>query len=156
MISLCHLQHSFSTKFYITYYYNGPTNDDDDGLTLFSNATKWIRKNLPGVSVSGGVSNVSFSFRGNNKVREAMHSSFLYHAIKHGMNMGIVNPTMLEVYDDIPKDLLEYVEDVLLNRRDDATERLLDFAETVSNTIDKEEKIVEWRAFNLQERISHW
>jgi len=121
----------------------------------FFNATKWIRKNLPGASVSGGVSNVSFSFRGNNKVREAMHSSFLYHAIKHGMNMGIVNPTMLEVYDDIPKDLLEYVEDVLLNRRDDATERLLDFAETVSNTIDKEEKIVEWRAFNLQERISH-
>ena len=121
----------------------------------FFNATKWIRKNLHGASVSGGVSNVSFSFRGNNKVREAMHSSFLYHAIKHGMNMGIVNPTMLEVYDDIPKDLLEYVEDVLLNRRDDATERLLDFAETVSNTIDKEEKIVEWRAFNLQERISH-
>jgi len=121
----------------------------------FFNATKWIRKNLHGASVSGGVSNVSFSFRGNNKVREAMHSSFLYHAVKHGMNMGIVNPTMLEVYDDIPKDLLEYVEDVLLNRRDDATERLLDFAETVSNNIDKEEKIVEWRAFNLQERISH-
>ena len=121
----------------------------------FFNATKWIRKNLPGASVSGGVSNVSFSFRGNNKVREAMHSSFLYHAVKHGMNMGIVNPTMLEIYDDIPKDLLEYVEDVLLNRRDDATERLLDFAETVSNNIDKEEKIVEWRSFNLQERISH-
>ena len=121
----------------------------------FFNATKWIRKNLHGASVSGGVSNVSFSFRGNNKVREAMHSSFLYHAVKHGMNMGIVNPTMLEVYDDIPKDLLEYVEDVILNRRDDATERLLDFAETVSNNIDNEEKIVEWRAFNLQERISH-
>jgi len=121
----------------------------------FFNATKWIRKNLHGASVSGGVSNVSFSFRGNNKVREAMHSSFLYHAVKHGMNMGIVNPTMLEVYDDIPKDLLEHVEDVLLNRRDDATERLLDFAETVSNNIDNEEKIVEWRAFNLQERISH-
>ena len=121
----------------------------------FFNATKWIRKNLHGASVSGGVSNVSFSFRGNNKVREAMHSSFLYHAVKHGMNMGIVNPTMLEVYDDIPKDLLEHVEDVLLNRRDDATERLLDFAETVSNSIDKEEKIVEWRALNLQERISH-
>ena len=121
----------------------------------FFNATKWIRKNLHGASVSGGVSNVSFSFRGNNKVREAMHSSFLYHAVKHGMNMGIVNPTMLEIYDDIPKDLLEYVEDVLLNRRDDATERLLDFAETVSNNIDKEEKIIEWRSFNLQERISH-
>ena len=99
----------------------------------FFNATKWIRKNLHGASVSGGVSNVSFSFRGNNTVREAMHSSFLYHAIKHGMNMGIVNPTMLEIYDDIPKDLLKHVEDVLLNRRDDATERLLDFAQTVSN-----------------------
>ena len=111
----------------------------------FFNATKWIRKNLHGASVSGGVSNVSFSFRGNNKVREAMHSSFLYHAVKHGMNMGIVNPTMLEVYDDIPKDLLEHVEDVLLNRRDDATERLLDFAETVSNDNNKEKEIIEWR-----------
>ena len=121
----------------------------------FFNATKWIRKNLPGASVSGGVSNVSFSFRGNNKVREAMHSSFLYHAVKHGMNMGIVNPTMLEIYDDIPKDLLNHVEDVLLNRRDDATERLLDFAETVSNDKQKEEKIIEWRGFDLQERISH-
>ena len=121
----------------------------------FFNATKWIRKNLQGASVSGGVSNVSFSFRGNNTVREAMHSSFLYHGIKHGMNMGIVNPTMLEVYDEIPKVLLEYVEDVLLNRRDDATERLLDFAETVSNKNKKEEKIVEWRGLNLQERINH-
>ena len=121
----------------------------------FFNATKWIRKNLHGASVSGGVSNVSFSFRGNNTVREAMHSSFLYHAIKHGMNMGIVNPTMLEIYDDIPKDLLKHVEDVLLNRRDDATERLLDFAETVSNDKQKEEKIIEWRGFDLQERISH-
>ena len=121
----------------------------------FFNATKWIRKNLHGASVSGGVSNVSFSFRGNNTVREAMHSSFLYHAVKHGMNMGIVNPTMLEIYDDIPKDLLNHVEDVLLNRRDDATERLLDFAETVSNDKQKEEKIIEWRGFDLQERISH-
>ena len=111
----------------------------------FFNATKWIRKNLPYASVSGGVSNVSFSFRGNNTVREAMHSSFLYHGIKHGMNMGIVNPTMLEIYDNIPKDLLEYVEDVLLNRRNDATERLLDFAETVSKKDVKDEKIVEWR-----------
>jgi len=109
----------------------------------FFQATNWIRKNLHGASVSGGVSNVSFSFRGNNKVREAMHSSFLYHAIKNGMNMGIVNPNMLEVYDDIPKDLLEYVEDVLLNRRDDATERLLDFAETVSNDNKKDRKIIE-------------
>ena len=121
----------------------------------FFNATKWIRKNLPHASVSGGVSNVSFSFRGNNTVREAMHSSFLYHGIKHGMNMGIVNPTMLEIYDNIPKDLLEYVEDVLLNRRDDATERLLDFAETVSKKDNKEEKILEWRSFDLQERINH-
>ncbi len=121
----------------------------------FFNATKWIRKNLPYASVSGGVSNVSFSFRGNNTVREAMHSSFLYHGIKHGMNMGIVNPTMLEIYDNIPKDLLEHVEDVLLNRRDDATERLLDFAETVSKKDDKEEKIVEWRSFDLQDRINH-
>ena len=121
----------------------------------FFNATKWIRNNLKGASVSGGVSNVSFSFRGNNAVREAMHSSFLYHGIKNGMNMGIVNPTMLEIYDEIPKDLLEYVEDVLLNRREDATERLLNFAETVSNENKKEEKIVEWRALKLQERINH-
>ena len=104
----------------------------------FFNATKWIRSNLPYASVSGGVSNVSFSFRGNNKVREAMHSAFLYHAINNGMNMGIVNPNMLEIYDEIPKDLLEYVEDVLLDRRDDATERLLEFAETVTG--DKKDK----------------
>ncbi|MBL7876818.1 MAG: dihydropteroate synthase, partial [Cyclobacteriaceae bacterium] len=97
----------------------------------FFRAAKWIRTNLPHAHVSGGVSNVSFSFRGNQKVREAMHSAFLYHAIKEGMDMGIVNPTMLEVYDEIPKDLLERVEDVLLNRREDATERLLEFAETV-------------------------
>src|SRR5688572_27090372 len=97
----------------------------------FFRATKWIKENLPHAHVSGGVSNVSFSFRGNNPVREAMHSAFLYHAIKNGMDMGIVNPSMLEVYDDIPKDLLERVEDVLLDRREDATERLLVFAETV-------------------------
>ena len=94
----------------------------------FIEATRWVRQNLPYVSVSGGVSNVSFSFRGNDAVREAMHSVFLYHAIKAGMNMGIVNPTMLEVYDEIPKDLLELVEDVILDRRDDATERLLDYS----------------------------
>ena len=97
----------------------------------FIEATRWVRQNLPYVSVSGGVSNVSFSFRGNDAVREAMHSVFLYHAIKAGMNMGIVNPTMLEVYDEIPKDLLELVEDVILDRRDDATERLLDYSEKV-------------------------
>ena len=119
-------------------------------------ATKWIRTNLPYASVSGGVSNVSFSFRGNNTVREAMHSAFLYHAINHGMNMGIVNPNMLEIYDEIPKDLLEHVEDVLLDRRDDATERLLDFAESVIG--EKKEKKTsknEWRNLELQERISY-
>lgn len=87
----------------------------------FFDTTQWIRENLPHANVSGGVSNVSFSFRGNNTVREAMHASFLYHAIQHGMNMGIVNPTLLEVYDQVPKELMEYVEDVLLDRRDDAT-----------------------------------
>ncbi len=121
----------------------------------FIEATRWVRKNLPNCSVSGGVSNVSFSFRGNNGVREAMHSVFLYHAIQAGMNMGIVNPSMLEVYDDIPKDLLEHVEDVILNRRDDATERLLDFAETVKGT--KKEKVIDlsWREGSIQDRITH-
>jgi len=122
----------------------------------FFNATKWIKKNLPHVSVSGGVSNVSFSFRGNNVVREAMHSAFLFHAFQHGMNMGIVNPAMLEVYDSIPKDLLEHVEDVLLDRREDATERLLAFAEQVKG-IKKEDKtkLQEWRKLDLQKRITH-
>ncbi len=121
----------------------------------FIEATKWVRENLENVSVSGGVSNVSFSFRGNNVVREAMHSVFLYYAIQNGMNMGIVNPAMLEVYDDIPKDLLEHVEDVILDRRDDATERLLDFAETVKGS--KKEKIVDltWREGSVQDRITH-
>jgi 5-methyltetrahydrofolate--homocysteine methyltransferase len=120
----------------------------------FIEATRWVRENLPHVSVSGGVSNVSFSFRGNDPVREAMHSVFLYHAIKAGMNMGIVNPSLLEVYDDIPKDLLEYVEDVMLDRRDDATERLLDFAETVKGN-SKESKVdLSWRAEPLQNRIT--
>ena len=119
-------------------------------------ATKWIRENLPYANVSGGVSNVSFSFRGNNAVREAMHSAFLFHAIQHGMNMGIVNPSLLEVYDEIPKDLLEYVEDVLLDRREDATERLLDFAESVKGQekSSSQEKNA-WREKALQERISH-
>jgi len=121
----------------------------------YFNATKWIRENLPGAQVSGGVSNVSFSFRGNNRVREAMHSAFLYHAIKHGMNMGIVNPAMLEVYDDIPKDLLEGVEDVLLNRRDDATERLLDLAESVKGEGKKKEKDLSWREVSVNERLSY-
>ncbi|QNK77172.1 methionine synthase [Winogradskyella sp. PAMC22761] len=122
----------------------------------FFEATKWIRENLPYANVSGGVSNVSFSFRGNNIVREAMHSAFLYHAIKNGMNMGIVNPTMLEIYDEIDKDLLERVEDVLFDKRDDATERLLDFAESLKGQKkEHEEKILEWRSNPLQERITH-
>ncbi|SFD27202.1 methionine synthase [Flavobacterium phragmitis] len=122
----------------------------------FFRGTKWVRENLPHAHISGGVSNVSFSFRGNDTVREAMHSVFLYHAIKNGMTMGIVNPEMLTIYDDIPKDLLEYVEDVILDRRDDATERLLDFAESVKGEAKSDEKTVqEWRFGTVQERITH-
>ena len=121
----------------------------------FIEATKWVRENLPNVSVSGGVSNVSFSFRGNDSVREAMHSVFLYHAIKAGMNMGIVNPTMLEVYDEIPKDLLELVEDVMLDRRDDATERLLEYSERVKSTKKEVVEDLAWRREPLQDRITH-
>ncbi|TQI71708.1 methionine synthase (B12-dependent) [Gramella sp. Hel_I_59] len=121
----------------------------------FIEGTRWVRENLPHCSVSGGVSNVSFSFRGNNPVREAMHSVFLYHAIKAGMNIGIVNPSMLEVYDEIPKELLEHVEDVILDRREDATERLLELAENVVGR-KKENKIdLSWREKPLQERITH-
>ena len=117
----------------------------------FIEATRWVKENLPYVSVSGGVSNISFSFRGNNAVREAMHSVFLYHAIQAGMNIGIVNPTMLQVYDDIPKDLLEHVEDVMLDRRDDATERLLEFAETVKNNKSEKNKVdLSWGEEALQ------
>ncbi|SDM13354.1 methionine synthase [Chryseobacterium taihuense] len=121
----------------------------------FIEATRWVRQNLPYASVSGGVSNVSFSFRGNDTVREAMHSVFLYHAIQAGMNMGIVNPAMLEVYDEINKELLELVEDVILDRREDATERLLDYSEKHKSV--KKEKIedLEWRNHPLQERITH-
>ena len=122
----------------------------------FFRGTKWVRENLPHAHISGGVSNVSFSFRGNDTVREAMHSVFLYHAIKNGMTMGIVNPEMLTIYDDIPKDLLEHVEDVILDRRDDATERLLDFAENVKGDVKNNEKAVqEWRSGTVQERITH-
>ncbi len=122
----------------------------------FFNATKWIRENLPYANVSGGVSNVSFSFRGNSVVREAINSAFLYHAIQHGMNLGIVNPTMLEVYDEIPKELLKHVEDVLFDRHDNATEDLLDFAETVKGTKkDDERKVLEWRNDDLQDRITY-
>ena len=122
----------------------------------FFRATKWIHENLLYVNVSGGVSNISFSFRGNNKVREAMHASFLYHSIRNGLTMGIVNPELLEVYDQVDKELLEYVEDVLLDRRDDATERLLAYAENVkSDQITTEKQVQEWRNGNIQERIIH-
>ena len=121
----------------------------------FFRATKWIRENLQGAHVSGGVSNVSFSFRGNNKVREAMHSAFLYHAIANGMDMGIVNPTMLEVYSDIEPELLTHVEDVLLNRRPDATERLLELAETVKGDGKKKEVDLSWRNVPVKQRLSH-
>ncbi|MEX2477530.1 MAG: methionine synthase [Gracilimonas sp.] len=123
----------------------------------FFNSAKWIRENLPGAHVIGGVSNVSFSFRGNNRVREAIHSAFLYHGIQHGMDMGIVNPTQLEVYDNIPEDLLERVEDVLFDRRGDATERLLEIAEEFkgeSSSI-KQKKDDEWRKKPVEERLSH-
>jgi 5-methyltetrahydrofolate--homocysteine methyltransferase len=122
----------------------------------FFNSTKWIKENLPHAKVSGGVSNVSFSFRGNDHVREAIHGAFLYHAVKAGMDMGIVNPAQLQVYDDIEKKLLEYVEDVLLNRKDDATERLVDYAESLKGiTKDKTEKDEEWRKGTVEERLSY-
>jgi 5-methyltetrahydrofolate--homocysteine methyltransferase len=122
----------------------------------FFEGTKWVRENLPHAHVSGGVSNVSFSFRGNDKVREAIHSAFLYHATQAGMDMGIVNPSMLEVYDDIPKYLLEAVEDVLLNRKDDATERLLDIAESLKGSSKETETVAqEWRSYALEKRIEH-
>ena len=121
----------------------------------FFRATKWIRENLPYAKVSGGVSNVSFSFRGNNTVREAMHASFLYHAIQNGMSMGIVNPTMLEVYEEVDKELMTYIEDVLFDRREDATERLLDFAQTVEGTVKDETKVLEWRNESVAKRLEH-
>ena len=125
----------------------------------FFRATKWIRENLPYAGVSGGVSNVSFSFRGNDKVREAMHSAFLYHAIQNGMTMGIVNPEMLEIYDEIDKTLLEHVEDVLLNRREDATERLLELAESfkgvTNQNSESNKQVLEWRNGSFQERLTH-
>jgi 5-methyltetrahydrofolate--homocysteine methyltransferase len=121
----------------------------------FIDATRWIKQNLPLAKVSGGVSNISFSFRGNNVVREAMHSAFLYHAIKAGMDMGIVNAGMLEVYEQIPKDLLTLVEDVLLNRRPDATERLVEFADTIKSKGKEIVKDEEWRKAPVQQRLSH-
>jgi 5-methyltetrahydrofolate--homocysteine methyltransferase len=121
----------------------------------FIRATKWIKENLPGARVSGGVSNISFSFRGNDRVREAMHSAFLYHAIKAGLDMGIVNAGQLEVYEEIPKDLLELVEDVLLNRRPDSTERLVEFAETIKSKGKVQEKDLEWRNWPVTKRLTH-
>ena len=122
----------------------------------FVEATRLIKEHLPHALVSGGLSNVSFSFRGNNPVREAMHAVFLYHAIQAGMDMGIVNAGQLGIYDEIPKDLLAYIEDVLLNRRDDATDRLVEFAETVKSGGKKEKKVdLEWRKDPVQERLSH-
>ena len=118
-------------------------------------ATRWIKQNLPLAKVSGGVSNLSFSFRGNDIVREAMHSAFLFHSIKAGMDMGIVNAGQLEVYEEIPKDLLERVEDVILNRRADATERLIEFAETIKKKDKVEEKKEDWRNLTVEERLKH-
>ncbi len=126
----------------------------------FIEATRWIKTNLPHAKVSGGVSNISFAFRGNNVVREAMHAAFLYHAIKAGMDMGIVNPSMLEVYEEVDKVLLEHVEDVLLNRRPDATERLVALGESLkqaaAGTKAEDTKVEEaWRGGTIEERLSH-
>ena len=118
-------------------------------------ATRWIKQNLPHASVSGGVSNLSFAFQGNNQVREAMHSVFLYHAIKAGMDMGIVNPGMLQIYDEIPPDLLQLIEDVVLNRHKDATDRLIAFAEKLKEQDKKPEHVDAWRSLSVQERLKH-
>ncbi len=122
----------------------------------FIRATEWIKENLPLAKVSGGLSNISFSFRGNNKVREAMHSAFLYHAIQAGLDMAIVNAGQLEVYEEIPERLRELVEDVLLNRRDDATQRLVDYAEEIKDDkTETKEKTQEWRTKSVEKRIQH-
>ncbi|MBI9071740.1 MAG: methionine synthase [Melioribacteraceae bacterium] len=121
----------------------------------YINAVKWIKENLPHAKISGGVSNVSFSFRGNNTVREAIHSAFLYHAVKNGMDMGIVNAGQLEIYEEIPKELLLRVEDVLLNRREDSTERLIEYAENIKQKDPSEVKVQEWRSEPVEERLKH-
>src|SRR5207237_10207119 len=121
----------------------------------FIEATRWIKANLPLAKVSGSISNISFSFRGNNAVREAMHSAFLYHAIKAGLDMGIVNAGQLAVYEEIPKDLLELVEDVLMNRRPDATERLLAFADSAQTSAKSEFKEDSWRQGSVEDRLKH-
>lgn len=130
--------------------------DDHNNYAVdYLKTTQWIKQNLPYAKVSGGVSNISFSFRGNDTVREAMHAAFLYHAVKAGMDMGIVNAGQLAVYEEIPKDLLELVEDVLLNRKTDATERLINYAESIKKgdkTIAEEE---EWRKLDVEERLKH-
>lgn len=130
-------------------------NEHNNYALDFIRSVKWIKKNLPYAKTSGGISNVSFSFRGNDLVREAMHSVFLYHAIRAGLDMGIVNPGMLQIYDEIPKDLLEKTEDLVLNRRSDATERLLEFAEQQIQEEKKEEKKDDWREMLLEERLKH-
>src|SRR4051794_30392369 len=133
--------------------------EHDNYAVDFIEATRWIKANLPHAKVSGGVSNISFSFRGNNRVREAMHSAFLYHAIQAGMDMGIVNAGMLEVYEEIAPELRELVEDVLLNRRPDATERLVDFGERLKSestgAAATEKKEEEWRRGTVEARLSH-
>ena len=130
--------------------------EHDNYAVNFFEATRQIKELCPGAKISGGVSNVSFSFRGNNVVREAINSAFLYHAVKAGLDMGIVNAGQLEIYEEIPKDLLEYVEDVLLNRRPDATDRLLEFSETVKDKKKKgKEENLEWRNASVEERLAH-
>jgi 5-methyltetrahydrofolate--homocysteine methyltransferase len=129
--------------------------EHNDYAVNYIEATRVIKATCPGVKVSGGVSNLSFSFRGNDIVREAMHSAFLFHAIKAGMDMGIVNAGQLVVYEDIPKDLLEHVEDVIFNRRPDATERLVQFAETVKGTGRRKEADLEWRSRSVEERLAY-
>ncbi len=122
----------------------------------FFEGTQWVKANLPGCFVSGGVSNVSFSFRGNNKVREAINAAFLYHAIKHGMDMGIVNPTQLEIYEEIEPELLRKIEDVLFDRNEEATEKLIEYAETISQDKEaKEQKVEEWRTFSVEKRLEY-
>lgn len=125
----------------------------------FIRATEYIKQNLPGAKVSGGISNLSFSFRGNEPVRRAMHTAFLYHAIKAGMDMGIVNAGQIYIYDEIPKDLLLLVEDVILNRNDQATERLIDYAEQIKLTgTSKDTQSIQsdlWRSLPIEERLKH-
>jgi 5-methyltetrahydrofolate--homocysteine methyltransferase len=129
--------------------------EHSDYAKNFIEAARLIKERCPGVHISGGVSNLSFSFRGNDRVREAIHSAFLYHASQAGMDMGIVNAGQLELYEDIPKDLLEHVEDILFNRREDATERMVDFAENVKGSGKKREVDLSWREASVEERLSH-